>query len=62
MGFSEVNECITIKSEVTCQNEADFILSAGLVKSDQVFSIVIVEDNDTFEVFGADNKLNRYMN
>lgn len=54
MGFSEVNESVSVKAEVTGQNKADFILSASLVKSDQVFSIVVVEDDDAFEMFGAE--------
>jgi hypothetical protein len=53
MGLSEVNESVSIKAEISCQNKTDFILSAGLVEFYQVFSIVIVKNNDAFEVFGT---------
>lgn len=51
MSISKVNKGVSIKAEVTCQNETDFVLSASLVEFDQVFSIVIVKNNNAFEVF-----------
>lgn len=53
MSISKVNKGVSIKAEVTCQNETDFVLSASLVEFDQVFSIVIVKNNNAFEVFRA---------
>lgn len=61
MGFSKVNKCVSVKAKVTSKNEADFIISAGLVELDQVFSIVIVEYNYAFEVFGTEIKQKNYM-
>lgn len=54
MSISEVYESVSVKAEVACQQKTDFIFSASFVKFYQVFSIVIVENNDAFEVFRAE--------
>jgi hypothetical protein len=57
VGLSKVHKSVSIKAEITSQNETDFIVPAGLVEFDQVFSIVMVEYNYAFEVFGAEIKI-----
>jgi hypothetical protein len=52
--FSEVNKSVSIQTKVTGQDKTDFMVSAGFVEFDEVFSIVIVANNDAFEVVGAD--------
>jgi hypothetical protein len=54
--FSEVNKSVSIQTKVSGQDKTDFMVSAGFVEFDEVFSIVIVANNDTFEVVGAELK------
>lgn len=51
MSVSEINESVSIKTKISCKNKSDFILSAGFVKFNQVFSIIIVKNNDAFKIF-----------
>ena len=53
VGFTKVNKCVSVKAHVSCQNKTDFVLSASLVQFYQVFSIVVVKNNSTLEVFRA---------
>jgi hypothetical protein len=54
--FSEVNKSVSIQAKVARQDKTDLMASAGFVEFDEVFSIVIVANNDTFEVVGAELK------
>ncbi len=56
MSVSEINESVSIKTKISCKNKSDFILSAGFVKFNQVFSIIIVKNNDAFKIFRAEIK------
>lgn len=51
MSVSEINESVSIKTKISSKNKSDFILSAGFVKFNQVFSIIIVKNNDAFKIF-----------
>lgn len=56
MSVSEINESVSIKTKISSKNKSDFILSAGFVKFNQVFSIIIVKNNDAFKIFRAEIK------
>ncbi len=60
--FSEIDKGVTIDTKVAGQNESDFILSASFVQLDQVVPLVIIENDNTFEVFGTIYKIRKYMN
>lgn len=62
MSFSKINKSVSIETKISCKNKSDFILSAGFIKFNQVFSIIIVKDNDTFKIFRAEikNKLHKF--
>lgn len=51
MSFSKINKSVSIETKISCKNKSDFILSAGFVKFNQVFSIIIVKNNDAFKIF-----------
>lgn len=56
MSVSKINKSVTIKTKISCKNKSDFILSAGFVKFYQIFSIIIVKDNNAFKIFRAEIK------
>ena len=51
--FSEVNKSVSIQAKVAGQDKTNFTVSAGFVEFGEVFSIVVVADNNAFEVVGT---------
>ena len=61
MRVSEVDEGVAVEPEISGRDEAESLAVEGLVELDEVILIVVIDDNDTLVVGGAEWQ-RRYMN